>query len=84
MKQIEHDQNEKRRTGPSMATVLTISIVLGGGLAVARTDWAAVAASDEPWWIIPACLIVAVGFFVSVHYALKGWDRLWARIKGRE
>lgn len=80
--QIDHDPNEKPGR-PSTVAIVTSAAILGGGLALYRADWDALAASDEPAWWAVAAVVGGFLYFAAIHYLLKGWDWLWARISGK-
>lgn len=81
--QIEHDPREPKPGQPSTVGIITTVVILGGGLAVARTDWDAVAASDETTL---GTLLFVGGMFLGIGVVawllLKAWDWLWARFIG--
>lgn len=80
--QIDHDPNEPKQGRHSTVAIVTSAAILGGGLALYRADWDVLSASDEPaWWAI-AAIVGGLLYFVAIHYLLKGWDWLLARLTG--
>lgn len=80
--QIDHDPNEPKRGRPSATQLFVSAAILGGGLALYRADWDALAASNEPSYWVVFGILGAVVYFLIIHYLLKGWDWLWARLTG--
>lgn len=70
------------KSKPPVSTVLITAVVIGGGLAISRADWEAIAKSDET--LLGTVLFVGAMFalLAGVTYLLvKGWDALWAFLK---
>lgn len=78
--QIEHDPKESRQFKPSLVSVLTTALVLGVGGVASRGGFA-----DMSWpmsaFVTVCGLAAGLAYFSAIHIALKGWDRLWLRIK---
>lgn len=75
--QIDHDPNEPKPGKPSTTAIVVTAVTLGGGLAAYRTDWDAIAASDET--TLGTLLFVGsmfLGIGAVTWLILKAWDWL--------
>lgn len=81
MRQIEHDPNERHPSKPTVLTVLSIAIPLGLGMVFMRGGFEGFTFAESVL-VSVAGLVGVTAYFGLIHIALKGWDRLIARLRG--